>query len=534
MKKLSLLLISMMSTFFLAAQTPGTLYESFGDNGIVLTDFESNGDDDNFSTVAVMQDDYKIILGGRTSMSGVSNLMFARYNTHGSPDQGFGSAGVKVFPFGGSNDFLSDIALQADGKIVAVGYTITDETQMIAMRLNTDGSLDNSFSGNGMAVIEFGDSIDSWAKSLAILDDGRILICGFIQSNPFSYVKSAMCMLTPTGMFDYSFGENGLLTHELPDVWSYPDEMIIDDDKIILGGVYLNTDFERFATISRYNLDGSLDLSYGDSGYSMYQLEGDAAISGDANIGMCMTPDGKIVITCNVYPGWLQSDFALLRFNADGSIDNTFGVNGLVVQDMGEDSFARDLVVQADGKIIACGSYRNPDYDQDDFLIMRFLESGFLDPGFGTDGNGIVIADVSPEDWYSNGSNCAIFCNLDRLLVSGYARTDHSDPDFAMACYHTGLSVDVNSPESKSQILSIYPNPVQDQARISFTLARDSQVKAEILNTNGQTVALLTDQVFPAGEREIEWNSEGIPDGIYLIKMVIGNEVYSSKIIKTD
>lgn len=524
----------MMSTFFLNAQTPGTLYQYFGNNGIVLTDFDSNGDDDNVSQVAVMQDDFKIILGGTAYFNGSSNLMLARYNPHGSPDMGFGSNGIKVFPFGGSNDYLTDIALQPDGKIVVVGYTFGDETEMLAMRLNTDGTFDNSFSGNGMAVIDYGDSINSWAKSLAILDDGRILISGFIQDYPLSYVKAAMCMLTPTGGFDYTFGQAGKLTHELPDTWCYPDEMIVHNEKIILGGIYLNTDFERFATVSRYNLDGSLDMSYGDSGYSAYQLQGDAGISGDANIGMSLTPDGKIVIACNVYPGWLQSDFTLLKFNADGGIDNSFGIGGIVIQSMGEDSYARDVIVQADGKIIACGSYRNPDYDQEDFMIARYYASGDLDPSFGDYGNGIVLSNLSPEDWFSNAGNCAIFCNLDRLLVSGFARTDHGDPDFAMACYHTGLSVDVVEPEAVSQPLQVYPNPVKDQARIAFKLKQDSEVKIEVLNTNGQTLVTITDKNYAAGEHVLILGTEDLPVGIYLLKCVTNNVVSTSKVVITE
>jgi len=534
MKKLSLLLISMMSTFFLTAQTPGTLYQYFGNDGIVLTDFDSNGDDDNASQVAVMQDDFKIILGGNTYMNGTSNLMIARYNPHGSPDMSFGSNGIKVFPFGGSDDYLTDIALQPDGKIVAVGYTTGDETSMLAMRLNADGTFDTGFSGNGMAVIDYGDSINSWAKSLSILEDGRILISGFIQDYPLSYVKTAMCMLTSTGGRDFSFGEAGLLTHELPDTWCYPDEMIVHNEKIILGGVYMNTDFERYATVSRYNLDGSLDMSYGDSGYSAFQLLGDAAISGDANIGMCLAPDGKIVFACNVYPVWLQSDFALLKFNADGGIDNSFGIGGIVIQSMGEESYARDVIVQADGKIIACGSYRNPDYDQDDFMIARYYASGDLDPSFGDYGNGIVISNLSPENWFSNAGNCAIFCNLDRLIVSGYARTDHGDPDFAMACYNTGLSVDVADPEMETTNLQIYPNPVQDQVRIRFELEQESEVKVEVINMNGQKVVSIPDEHFPSGQHLLEWNSKDLPDGIYLIRMMIGENLYTSKVVKSQ
>jgi len=525
MKKLSLLAISVMSIFFLSAQIPGTLYQAFGDNGIVLTDFESGTDDYNYGHASVMQDDNKIILGGVTQMNGVSNIMIVRYHSHGIVDEGFGYNGIKVLNYGGSSDYLSDIAVQPDGKIVAVGYTITgDKTKMIALRLNEDGSLDNTFSSDGVTVIDYGTSINAWGTSLAILDDGKIIISGNIEDSPFTYVHTAMCRLTSTGSLDNTFGVNGLLTHDLLNFWCFTDEMTIQNDRIILGGVFFNPDFDRFATVSRYYMDGSIDTDFGDAGSSTFHLQGDAGIAYCSNIGISLAPDGKILFASKVIPGWGERDLALLRFNANGGIDNSFGINGIVINEMEGNSYASDVIVQANGKIIACGSYRNPDPDNYDFLIIRYLANGFPDPSFGTAGNGVVISSVSPGIWYSDESNSVIFSNDDKLLVSGYAKTDHNDYDFAMACYHTGINVGIENPADPQEKLSIYPNPAQDQINITIPPGKEI-TEINIYNQLGQQ---LIHQVESSNHLDIST----LITGLYEVEVYFGDLRLTERLIK--
>ena len=298
MKKLSLLVLSMMSVFFLSAQTPGTLYNLFGDDGIVLTDYETDG---NYSYASALQDDMKIVLGGITFYSGtagiVRNIMITRYNSHGTIDMGFADNGIKVLEFGGSDDYLTDIGIQEDGKIVAVGYTSSayeNKTNMIALRLNPDGSLDNSFNASGMKVIDFGEDINAYGMSMGILDDGKIIISGYIRDTLLTYSEIAMCKLLPSGALDIDFGYFGLINYEYDDLFHFPDELVIQNDRIVLGGISLNDDFERFACISAYHLNGEIDYSFGGGGYTTVMLEGDAIFMGGvADNGMCLAPDGK-------------------------------------------------------------------------------------------------------------------------------------------------------------------------------------------------------------------------------------------------
>lgn len=535
MKKLSLLILSMMCTFLLTAQTPGTLYHLFGDNGIVLTDYEYDGDDDNLCETSMMQSDLKIVLGGRAYINGKANLMFVRYNPHGSIDIGFGENGIKVLYFGGSHDYLTDIAQQADGKIVAVGWTKSDSiTKMMALRLNTDGSLDSTFNVSGMTTIEFGIHTEAVGLSVGILEDGKIMISGYVSGTTLTYHHIALCRLTSTGILDNTFGVNGLLTTGYTDLWCFPDEMVIHNDRITLGGVSLNPDFERFATFFRYHLDGSVDFDFGDNGICRAAIGENALFGTYTENGMCLAPDGKILFAFTMHPEWLGRDFAVMRFTQDGFIDNSFGVDGFVVHEMDENSYAHAVLAQADGKVIAAGTYISPDPDGDDFMITRYLENGELDTDFGLAGTGMVITNVSPGSWYSDGSTHAIFCNADRLLVSGVARTDHGDPDFAMACYHTGVSVGISKHEASEIDLSVHPNPVVDHADISFSLAHPANVEIEVHNVSGNLINLISNAFYPEGEHQLRWNCEELPAGVYIIKLQTAERLYTTKVIKSN
>ena len=532
MKKLSVLLFVFCFSLIIIAQTHGTLDRSFGNNGITLTDYINNGDD-NYSTASAIHTDGKIVLGGYSVNGSVQNITFVQHNPDGTLDNTFGNGGIKVLIFGGSDDQLTDLAFQPDGKIVFVGYTDNGtKTQMIACRLNTDGSLDNSFNANGMTVIDFGTSIDSYGLAMGLLDDGKIIIAGHTIEDQNLVRKIAMCRLTSTGVPDNTFGVNGLITYDFNDLWCYPDNVVVYDDRILLGGIFVDSDdFMRYVTLSRYYLDGTVDYDFGNFGYTTFQLD-ETEVGSYSHSDMCMTGDGKIVYATHVKPAWLDRDFAVLRFTPDGDIDNSFGNSGIVITEMVGDSDARAIAVQADGKIIAAGYHRSPEPESYDFVLVRYLDNGDLDATFGTEGTGVVISNVSPDIWY--GDKCSSLLLLDdgKLLASGYAKTDHQNPDFAIARYHTGCFVGIDKPVQNESMFTITPNPFASETKLDFKLSETKMVKVEVFNTSGLLVTSLTNKVLLQGEHQFHWDANDLVPGIYFLKTTVGEKVYSEKIIK--
>ena len=264
--------------FALARYSPnGTLDTSFSGDGKQTTDF---GGSDRANAV-VVQADSKIVAGG----SGGPGGAFARYNPDGSLDLTFSGDGKKT------TDFLAvnDLARQGDGKIVAVGGSVggSDE-DFAAVRYHPDGTPDLAFSGDGRQTTDFGGRFEA-ATGVALQGDGKIVAVG------------------DAGGHDDAFG------------------------------------------LVRYNPNGSLDPSFsGDgkqrTGFGGYQ-DGAAAVA--------VQGDGKIVAVGHA--GGIYTDFALARYNPDGSRDPGFSADGKQTTDFGGDDKARAVAIQENGKIVVVG-----------------------------------------------------------------------------------------------------------------------------------------------------------------------------------
>jgi uncharacterized delta-60 repeat protein len=518
MKKLSILFLGSLFSFFLFGQTAGTLDFSFGNNGITLTNYSNNGDI-NYSYASALQANGKIVLGGHSVNGGIDNMTFVRYNPNGTLDYDFNAGGIKVFlQFAGSDDRVEDLVIQPDGKIIAVGYTTNStNTQMTVTRLNTDGSLDNSFNANGMTLINFGDTVNAYGRSVALQDDGKIIIGGYFEftdQNP--EVNGAICRLTSSGVLDNTFGVNGMISHDILSQWNYMTQVAIQDEKIILGGMSIRSaDNARFVTLCRYNTDGSLDTGFGTSGVT--SVENSVAISVNASrSGMCISEDGKIILADYVVVGWYYSDLAVWRFHPDGSPDNYFGNSGMVTTAMEGPSGAAAVAMQADGKIVVGGWHYTPVPLSYDFVLVRYLENSYLDINFGTEGTGVVITNVSPVSGLFDMSYSLLMQADGKILASGVAETDNTSFDFAVARYFSDLNIGVENPEQDTRKLTIYPNPFTEETKLVFKLAEESIIKVEIFNTFGTKVADLTQRTYTKGEHRLSWNGSDLAAGVYI------------------
>ena len=160
--------------------TSGSLDTSFGGDGTVTTDFIAGND---IATNVVIQPDGKIVVAGYSDALGTSDFVLARYNKNGSLDTSFNFDGRATTGFGTADDVAASMALQSDGKIVVVGHSdYFGDQDFEVIRYNTDGSLDTSFSENGGALKDFGDS-DDVAGSVVIQPNGRIIVAGYTTIN---------------------------------------------------------------------------------------------------------------------------------------------------------------------------------------------------------------------------------------------------------------------------------------------------------------------------------------------------------------
>ena len=224
-------------------------------------------------------------------------------------------------------------------------------------RYNTDGTLDNTFGVSGKVRTDF-PGLAAVPSSVVIQPDGKIVVAGgafplFTFAGDFKVVR-----YNPNGSLDTSFGNGGIVTTIFPQGSYAFDVALQPDGKIIAAGtVFVDFDPGEMSdtdfALARYNPDGTPDATFGNGG----QVSTDFVGFEDDAFSVLIQPDGKIVAVGSANDPATFYDFAAARYLSNGTIDTTFGVAGKVRTDFGDQNFdrARSAALQPDGKIVAAG-----------------------------------------------------------------------------------------------------------------------------------------------------------------------------------
>lgn len=380
----------------------GKLDASFGSGGKVLTDFGVKRIATAFA-VAIQKDEKIVAAGSSAATNGKgSDFALVRYTPAGKLDTSFGSRGKVLTDLGGrSEDSASAVAVQRDGRIVVGGSSEvfnsdvgwTDEFALV--RYMPGGKLDSSFGTGGKVLTRLG-AIDDTASAsaVAVQKDRKIVAVG--RSGPGGYQSSdfALVRYTTRGKLDASFGSGGevLAAH----LGEYSNNnlaravAIQKDGKIVAVGESGLGDrqYSDFA-LFRYTTRGRLDSSFGSGGKLLTDLGG----GDDSAAAVAVQKDGKIVAAGRRNDAKDEGDFALVRYDANGRLDERFGARGKVLTDLGAKSIEAisALALQKDGKIVAAGySDALGSYD---FTLVRYTTRGKLDTSFG--GGGRMLTDFA-------------------------------------------------------------------------------------------------------------------------------------------
>lgn len=378
----------------------GSLDTSFGNNGVVETDV---ADADILSSVLILPpgdpNAGKILVGGTSGDAPPLTFALARYCADGQLDDGvncgtsaFGNAGIATTDFGGDESRIQGLALQADGKIVAAGFSNGEGTFDFAMaRYNPDGSLDASFNPSGSlpgtVVTDFAGD-DDQANAVAIYpagdpNAGKILAAGFATDGEEDLAFARYC---PDGSLDTGgcggseFASGGTLSLD-----PAGDELLaaltLQADGKAVGAGNSNNGIDEDFILVRLCGDGSLDDGancgaggFGAGGFVITEF-GDASEE-EAN-AVALQADGKILAAGFSNAEGFGQDFAVAGYLADGALDYGFGSAGVALQDFSclcSDSLARSMALQPDGKIVLAGaSDANPQNSFNNFALARFV-----------------------------------------------------------------------------------------------------------------------------------------------------------------
>jgi uncharacterized delta-60 repeat protein len=347
-------------------------------------------------------------------------------------DPSFGGDGVVLTDITKRSDFAIDVALGSDGKIVAAGVSGLEraDPNITVIRYGTDGALDTTFSSDGKVTTDFHALRDA-ANDVVVQPDGKIVASGLAQTAN-SHANFALVRYDDGGSLDAAFGGDGRVeTSFTKKSDSIQGVVLLDDGDIIAAGIagYLGPN-PRMA-LARYNADGTLDGSFGGDGKVMTDL-----VPGwEAAYGIALQPDAKVVVAG--VAGAPNGKLALARYGLDGSLDATFGGDGTVTTNFTKKyDEALGVTLQGDGKIVAVGGAgwggQNPQ-----FAAARYLDDGSLDATFGGDGK--VRTDFTAFGDYANDVRIQ---SDGRIVVVGEARAERTDSTIALARYNTDGSLD--------------------------------------------------------------------------------------------
>lgn len=466
MNKFYLLILFLVSLTLANAQT-GTLDPTFGSDGVVTTAVHPNY---NMAETTVVQGDGKILVAGSAGTPSTYQMAVARYNEDGDLDTSFGDQGKLRFPVGAVKSFVMDMAKQPDGKILLGGRTWDNVTGDFAVvRLNEDGSFDDTFGANG--IFRLATAEIEASEAIALLEDGTILMVGYRDDN------LAVAKITADGIMDTTFGVNGWVILPFDDLASYGDDLAIQDDgKIVIAGFVLNGENRFQVAAARLNADGSVYTTFGTDGKVLFNV-GDWNDFGE---GIAIQSDGKILIGDHKWIANLDQrhDLFVARLNTDGSLDTSYGTSGVVTARLVDGAnYASELVLQADGKPILMGYTIFQGLI--DMAMVRFDTDGNLDSTF--NGNGMVSFDNDGREDY--GYSMALQAD-NKIILVGYSYGGGGSEFEVVRFLNDGT---VGTEDFLTTEFRLYPNPAQEQLIIEMTDA-SSTYQVEIFDMSGKKV----------------------------------------------
>src|SRR5262249_2050221 len=386
---------------------------------------------------------YRLGIGGVGIIAALSAGGQLAQAASGALDQTFGLRGRVTTDFHGTTDIAYAIALQPDGKMVVVGttYANNDYTgeDFAVTRYNVNGTLDMTFGVNGKVTTDF-PGLAAVASAVVIQSDGKIVVAGgafplFTFLGDFKVVR-----YSPDGSLDKTFGNGGIVTTSFPGQGSYAFAVALQSDgKIIAAG----TDYVNFSSddssntdfaLARYNANGRLDPTFGKGGQVTTDFDG----FNDDVYSVLIQPDGRIVAVGSAKNPAHYYDFAVARYLSNGAIDAGFGAGGKVRTDFGASNLdiAYSAALQSNGKIVAAGTATFSN-GLEDFAIARYNQNGTLDTAFSQDGRVAIDFGSFLQSAYQ------VLIQTDGKIVAvGYPNSESSDSDFLLARCNSNGSLD--------------------------------------------------------------------------------------------
>ncbi|KGO97343.1 T9SS type A sorting domain-containing protein [Flavobacterium enshiense] len=530
---LCLLVNLFFNPFWLFSQNE-FLDPTFGTNGIIWQGGNYTGSIDlgvesGFTSI-VLQPDGMFITATNFHHHGADNrYALIRYNKDGILDPTFGEYG---FVISAVNTSVGAIELQSGGKIIGLATEgIYPPITPYLFRYNADGSPDNSFGTNGIVT----DTLNP-LRLLTIQSDDKILV-GKTIGYDWVYPSFTVERCKPDGTPDTDFGNNGAIDFSLPQANVSLLGIVSQADRKILLNVLVKAaspdDYRTDILFVRLNEDGSFDATFGEEGLRGFNFD-----DADYASKVLVNSDGKMVFLTLSYG--LPSDSServirLIRLNADGDLDSTFGTDGIRIMEY--PPLFSSFEELENGKLMTIGTYQtieNPTpentQEPDGIVISRYNWNGDLDTTFGQNGH------ITTTLINSRALRGQLVIQRDDKILVGATFCEawmSCHPYTVVLRYDSGERLAATEFDKKNAFL-VYPNPFKESVTIDFTLDQPEVLSMDLYSNDGRKVAnLMENRDFQAGfnSQQLDF-PRTLADGVYFLKVFNGNDAVTIKIVK--
>ena len=382
---LALIAVSVPMRSSPAEAAPGDLDRSFRDDGTLVTNITPWNE--NVGDMAIQLNGRIVVVGRASTRQGYGRFAVIRYRPDGALDRSFGGDGIVTTDLTAREDAATGVAIQPDGKIVVVGIATgaRGRARFAVVRYERNGALDGTFGDDGAMTVRVAAGGNDDASDVAIGPDGKIVVVGTTSA----LREIAVARIDPTGGLDPTFDGDGKVTWAPGDGFAYGSAVALQPDGriVVAGQSWTESAFDGIVVL-RYEPEGTLDEAFGTDGVATAEFTAGTDGGGDGAGGVALQPDGKIVVAGDAGgPAEYTSRFGLARFGDDGALDATFGGDGTVRTNFTKlDDSARNLAIQPDGKIVAVGVAGFGWDSLSTFALARYEADGSLDDTFGDGG----------------------------------------------------------------------------------------------------------------------------------------------------
>ena len=529
----------LLTSFFALAQS-GIIDKTYGAKGFTVTSIKEPRIGFPIQKTLLQKDDKLVYMTDSIDANGVLSTNVTRLKANGTIDKTFGDNGTANFDFKVDEAVVIALSIQEDGKILVSGFILIpdanggeSETQAVIARLNTNGTLDATFGTDG--IVQFGKPFSAEIGVAAqSLPNGKILLIGGIYDTIGSNLATTVTRFNANGAVDNTFGTNGTFRYnETTTLLSrIPFHIALDNSgNIFLSGqAAVTEDDPTSAFLIKITPNGTLDKTFGTDGVIEIGDDNtdDYVFFSNAKI----QTDGKIVALKNITLADETHIGRVIRYQANGKEDPTFGKSGIVTLDFGTeaDAFPNDLAIQANGQILVNATSIDANTFAYNNITTRYSKVGILDKTFGDKGIFLLTSDTTDYSF----ANMLVASN-NKILVS--VEGDNFDVGQFQRTTFRLLNPNVTATQdiSLANDLSSFPNPIQNDLTLSYTL-QDAQnnISVELINLEGKMVAsFLTNVSRNQGKQSENIHlNEDLTSGVYFLRIKTAELISQIKVVK--